>query len=107
MESDRKYDQFSRKMNLLYQHRSNRTTIGNKMPLIGSGLFDETDPLVIIRDLKEELQEEKYRYKKLEGSMYDVLTQKKNIEEQSEAKDHRINLLENQLTNIKEVNGNW
>ena len=106
MESDRKYDQFTKKMNLVYQHRNKRTTIGNKMPLIGSGLFDQIDPLVIIRDLKEDLEEQKYKYKKLEGSMYDVLTQKKNIEEQSEAKDLTINLLENQSANIKQVVGN-
>ena len=52
MEFDRKYDQITRKMNLVYQHRSNKTTTDNKMPQIRSGLFDQTDPLVIIRDLK-------------------------------------------------------
>ena len=75
------------------------------MSLFGSGLFDETDPLIVIRDLREELQEEKYKYNKLENFMYDVLTQKKTFKKQSEGKTHRINALENQMVTIHEVIG--
>ena len=106
IDSEIKQKEFTKKMNLLYQHRNKRTTIGNKMPLIGSGLFDQIDPLVIIRDLKEDLEEKKYKYKKLEGSMYDVLAEKKTVDQESQAKDDRINLLKNELATIKQVVGN-
>ena len=106
IDSEIKQQEFIKKMNLFYQHKSNRTTIGNKMPLIGSGLFDQIDPLVIIRDLKEDLEEQKYKYKKLESSMYDVLVQKKTVYQESEAKVDRNNLLENQLATVKQVVGN-
>ena len=105
MESDRKYDQFTRKMNLLYQHRSNRTTIGNKMPLIGSGLFDETDPLVIIRDLKEDIEEQKYEYRQLQNSIYIAINQRRAAEEESRELEVELGNVRNQIVTIQQVLG--
>ena len=105
IQSKIKRQEFYKKINILYQHKSKRTTIGNKMSLIGNGIFDEIDPLIIIRDLKEEIQEEKCKYTKLESSMYDVLAQKTTINEESEAKSDKINALQNKLAVISEVIG--
>ena len=68
------HQKFIKKISILYHQKSKKTTIGNKMSPIKNRLFDETDSLFIIRDLKEEMKEEKYKYKKLESFIYDVLT---------------------------------
>ena len=96
---------YVKKINLLYQHKSKRTTIGAKKSLIGNRWFDETDPLVIIRDLKEDLQDAKLENQRLENSMFDVLIKKKKIEKESQAKSDRINGLQNQLIAIQQVVG--
>lgn len=103
IKTDNEAQYYAKKINILYHHKSRRTTIGNKMSLFGNRWFDETDPLVVIRNLKEDMEEQKYKYKKLESSMYDVLAKKKIIEQESEAKDFRINALQNQMISIREV----
>ena len=104
-QSDIKYLQFSKKINLLYRHKSKRITIGNKMSLIGNQWLHETDPHIIIRNLKKILKEEKENYEKLEIYMYEVISQKRTIEEESKVKDYRINALQNKLITIGEVVG--
>ena len=98
-----KQKEFTRKMNLLYQHRSNRTTIGNKISLIGSGLFDEIDPLVIIRDLKEDLEEEKNENRQLQNCIYKSIDQRRATEEESRELRIELSTLKNHLATIKQV----
>ena len=76
-ESDLKTKNYLKKINFLYQQKSKKAIIDYKNSLIQNGIFDEMDPLIIIRDLKKDIEEKIYKNNRLENSMFDVLVQKK------------------------------
>lgn len=104
-QSDNKIKQFLRKINILYHEKSKKTIIGKKMSLFGNDSFGETDPFFILKNLRKNLEEEKYKNKKFELSFFDIITQKKLFQQESEAKNDQIVALQNQLTMIRETIG--
>ena len=94
---------FVKKMSILYYHKSTRTTIGDYNPVNRNGLFDETDPLVIIRDLKEDLKQEKHENRQLQNSMYNAIRQRREAEEETRRLGIELDTLGKKLDTIKEV----
>ena len=102
-QSEIKNKEFTKKINLLNQHKSKRTTIGTKKSLIGTGLFDETDPLVIIRDLREDLDQEKDKNRQLENSIFNAIALRRQVEEDARVINQQLKAARNRNREFHEV----
>ena len=94
---------FVKKLNILYNHKSTRTTIGDYNPVNRNRLFDETDPLIIIRDLKEDLKQEKDQNRQLQNGIYHAVDQRREAEEETRRLRTELDTLGNNLDTIKGV----
>ena len=95
--------QFSTKINLLFHHKPTRTTFCNKSSPFKTQLFDLTDPLVILRDLREDLDEQKHTNRQLQNTIYDVLTLKKLAEQQTSHLELRLGAAQSRIAETEEV----
>lgn len=78
--SDLKDSKFSRKTSILYYYKSKRTTIKGYKSVIKTGLFDETDPLVVITHLTEDIQDQKQLNYYYQNTLYDLIAQRRRVE---------------------------
>ena len=102
-ETEIKTRHFVKKIKIIYNHKSTRTTIGDYNLVDRNGLFDETDPLVIIRDLKEDLKDANHENRQLQNSMYNAIRQRREAEEESRVLHIEFDTLGNNLDTVKEV----
>ena len=102
-ETEIKTRHFVKKIKIIYNYKSTRTTIGDYNPVDRNGLFDETDPLIIIRDLKEDLKEEKHENRQLQNSMYHAIHQRRETEEESRVLHIELDTLKNNLETVQEI----
>lgn len=101
--SDINDQKFLKKINLLYENKSKRTHIGNKMSIIGNFCFDKTDPYIIIRNLREDIEEKKYENRQLQNGIYNPIDQRREAEEKTRSFGVELDSMKNQLDIIQQV----
>ena len=96
---------FFKKIHILYHHKRKRINIDKNLFLFQNHSFDETNSDISIQDWIKKLKKEINDYNYLNISMYNVLYDKRKLENQTKAKSIRIDALKNQVTTICQVIG--
>ena len=108
IKSETNNQQLQKKISILYNNKIEKQTtiINNKESLIGKRSFDEIDPLVTIRKMRENTQEEKDLNKHYQNKIYDVISHRIVAEKKTREVRIELDTVKSQLTTIREVVGN-
>ena len=98
---DTKYQQFSRRINLLNKDEAKRTAIGAEKSLIGKRLCDETSPIVDSQDLRKNNEEEKDVDRQYQKILFDTKSQRTKAKE--EIKTIQENLNKSQILRMEAI----
>ena len=98
-----KYKQFSRKINILYQHKKKRIIMRAFGHLNENGLSDETDPLLIMINFMKELKEKNNMIKNYENTNYDIMGRSKAAEEEAERLRVHLHAAETKKLQIEQI----
>ena len=105
IESQTKNQQLQKKISILDDQNTKKQTtiISKKESLIGKRSFNEIDPLVNIKKMRENIQEEKDLKKHYQNTIYDVIGHRIAAEKESRELRIELDTVKSQLTTIHEV----
>ena len=100
---DIKHRQFFRKISILYNQNKRRTNLIKQKSLIGKRSFDEMEPLVTIRKMREDIQKEKHLNRQLQDTVYTTIDQRRAAKDESRVLRVEMDTVKSDLKNIREV----
>ena len=104
-ETEIKTRHFVKKIKIMYQHKSTRTTIGAFGPIIDNKLSEETNHKVIISKLLKDIQEKKKLIKYHQKTTYEAVNLCKAAEEKAERLEESLQAVERQFQEIRDAVG--
>ena len=103
MEFDIKHQQMIKIISILHNQNKRITNIIKKNSLIGKRSFDKIDPLVTIRKMREDIQQEKDLNRQLQETVYTTIDQRRAAKDESRVLRVELDTVKSDLRSIREV----